>query len=194
MEQGALVVDASQPAAFAAAHVPGALNIWLDGLSSWGGWFLPYDRPILLVTPHDRLAETALRHLVRIGYENFAGYLEGGTESWYLSDLPTSRLPLLTMPELKQKMTAASPVFLLDARMPAEWAGGRLPGAVNLPLGHIRENLERVPREGAIAVYCGSGRRAAIAASIVRQSGRENVSLVLGGPYLWKKAGFPLEK
>jgi len=194
MSEGAVVVDVSNPAAFAARHLPGAINISLDLLSSWGGWVLPYDRPLLLVPPYDNLLEHAVRYLVRVGFENFAGYLSGGTESWLQSGQPTGAMRLINMSELAREKAAVPGLWILDSRMKKEWAEGHLPGAFNIPLGQIKERLEEIPRDGPVAVYCGSGRRAVIAASIIRQSGRENVSLVLGGPNLWKQAGLPLEK
>ncbi len=45
MEKGAVVVDASEPAAFGGAHIKGAYCIWLEGLPVFAGWVLSYDRP-----------------------------------------------------------------------------------------------------------------------------------------------------
>ena len=45
-----LIVDVRPKEAFAAAHIPGSINIpFGHNLPTWAGWVLPYDRPTLIV-------------------------------------------------------------------------------------------------------------------------------------------------
>ena len=61
---------------------------------------------------------------------------------------------------------------LLDVRSPGEYAGGHLPGAVNIPVQEIERRLADVgPRDGELVLYCRSGSRSARAAEILRQHG-----------------------
>ena len=50
--------------------------------------------------------------------------------------------------------------LLLDVRETAEFQSGCLGGAVNIPLGQLRERLEELPRDREIWVNCGVGQRA----------------------------------
>ncbi len=61
--------------------------------------------------------------------------------------------------------------FLLDVRNPDELAMEPLPGAVNIPLPVLRQNLEKLPRDREILVICRSGQRAYYATRILLQNG-----------------------
>lgn len=66
---------------------------------------------------------------------------------------------------------AATTAFLLDVREPTEWQGGCLDGAVNIPLGQLRDRLEELPRDREIWVNCGVGQRAYYACRLLSQHG-----------------------
>lgn len=81
--------------------------------------------------------------------------------------------------------------FLLDVREPAEVAGGTIPGAVNIPLGDLRDRLGEVPKDRPIVVFCKVGQRGYFAERILVQRGY-NVFNLSGGYTTWlayKKAG-----
>src|SRR6266508_3040205 len=85
---GALIVDARDRGDFAAAHIPGSVNIELNaGFASYIGWMLPFDDPLLLVLPDqgDRSLEEAVTQLVRIGWRHVEGWLAGGIGAWRAS-------------------------------------------------------------------------------------------------------------
>ena len=62
-------------------------------------------------------------------------------------------------------------VTLLDVRTPEEFAQGHIPGAVNIPLDQLRENLDRLDPAKPVYVNCYSGLRSYIACRIL--SGRD---------------------
>jgi len=68
---------------------------------------------------------------------------------------------------------------LLDVRSPAEFSGGHLPGAVNIPVTELGERLDELKGEQEdrppIVVYCQSGMRSARAKKQLLQSGFERV-------------------
>lgn len=81
--------------------------------------------------------------------------------------------------------------FLLDVREPAEVAGGTIPGAVNIPLGDLRDRLGEVPKDRPIVVFCKVGQRGYFAERILVQRGYDVCNLS-GGYTTWlayKKAG-----
>ncbi|MBZ5855609.1 rhodanese-like domain-containing protein [Flavihumibacter profundi] len=65
--------------------------------------------------------------------------------------------------------------FLVDVRTPAEFAGGSVPGAVNIPLDTIGSQLAKFKGKENIVVFCRSGNRSGQAKSILMQNGFTNV-------------------
>ena len=71
MKEG-IVVDTRMPESFGSSHIKNALSIWVDGLPSFAGWFLPYDKPLLLVVDEGQ-EEKVVPFLARLGYDSIAG-------------------------------------------------------------------------------------------------------------------------
>jgi phage shock protein E len=70
-----------------------------------------------------------------------------------------------------RKLVAAG-ARLLDVRSSGEFAGGHLPGAVNIPVQELERRLaEAGPVDGEVVVYCRSGHRSSRAAELLRQHG-----------------------
>ena len=66
----------------------------------------------------------------------------------------------------------AAGATLLDVRTPAEFAGGHLDGALNIPVAELASRQAEVPR-GRVVVYCQSGGRSARAAGLLASAGYE---------------------
>ena len=60
---------------------------------------------------------------------------------------------------------------ILDVREPIELAVEYVPGAVNIPLGQLRDRLDELPRDQEIHVVCRSGQRAYYATRLLLQKG-----------------------
>jgi len=71
---------------------------------------------------------------------------------------------LLALPE-------ADRPFLLDVRLPDEFAAGCIPGAVNIPVDELRSRLSELPRDRPLAAYCKVGQRGYVATRILLQHG-----------------------
>jgi hydroxyacylglutathione hydrolase len=187
-------VDTSLPVAFGGAHVKGSYSIWLAGLPVFGGWVLPYDRSILLVTENADDPDTAVRYLVRAGYDHIEGFLYGGIENWYNHGYPVEQVSLLTVHELKQRLEAGEEITVLDVREDNEWESGHIEGAIHSYVGHLEEKPDKVPRDRPVAVICSVGHRSGLGASILLRAGFERVHNVLGGYDAWTAEGYPLKK
>ncbi|MFC5728108.1 MULTISPECIES: MBL fold metallo-hydrolase [Nocardioides] len=177
----ALVVDVRSPAAFAAGHPAGALSIPLrPAFASWLGWLAPNDRPLLLLRDPDQDLEEVLWQAAKIGYTNFVGEIAGGLQTWTDAGLPVS----------SHEMRAAFPsheAVVLDVRQESEFLAGHVPGAAHVELGSLADEVPELP-DGAVVVMCGHGERASTAASILRRSGFEDVTVLAGGPKEWVEA------
>ena len=185
------MVDTSEPAAFGGAHIRGAYSIWLEGLPVFGGWVLPYDRPILLVLEDQSHIDKAVRYLIRAGYDMIEGFLKGGTEGWYNAGLPTESLSLLSVHQLKEKIDRGDDLLVLDTRDQNEWESGHIEGALHIYVGRLEQRLIEVPEGKPIAVICTVGHRAGLGVSILLRAGYREVSNVLGSVKAWVAAGFP---
>ncbi len=75
------------------------------------------------------------------------------------------------------KAAVANGALLLDVRTPEEFAAGHVKGAVLIPVGELRERLAEVgARDRPVVVYCRSGRRSALAKSILDGAGFKQVT------------------
>ena len=100
-------------------------------------------------------------------------------------------MPQLSVHEIERD---SAKFQLLDVRGPGEWKHGHIPGAQHFFLPEIREKSAALDKSKPTAVYCASGYRASLAASILQQEGFEDVHNIPGSWQAWKKAGFPVEK
>ncbi|MBS1776000.1 MAG: rhodanese-like domain-containing protein [Bacteroidetes bacterium] len=65
--------------------------------------------------------------------------------------------------------------FLVDVRTPAEFSGGSVKGAVNIPLDKVPSQLSKFKNKKSIVVFCRSGSRSGQAKSILESNGFQNV-------------------
>lgn len=105
-ELEALVLDTRDAENFAEGHIPGSINIGLDGnFAPWVGELIPdLETPILLVTEIGR-EEEAITRLSRVGYDNTRGYLKNGLGSWKRAGLATEKINRITAEELKKLLS-----------------------------------------------------------------------------------------
>ncbi|MDQ1280397.1 MAG: hydroxyacylglutathione hydrolase [Thermoproteota archaeon] len=190
MKSGALVLDTRSPLAFGGAHVKGSYSIWLKGIPSFTGWFLPYDKSILLILEEKEHLDQAFRYLVRLGYDQVEGYLGGGLSRWYGRALPLEHLGLLTVQQFKGRLSEGGRMVVLDVRTEEEWEEGHIEGAIHIYVGHLPEHIKEFSKDEPIAVICSIGNRSSIGASILRREGYFEVYNVLGGMTAWKNAGY----
>ena len=194
---GALVVDTRAAADFAAAHIPGTINIPLNrAFTGWAGWLVPYDRDFYLLIDHAReeAVETAVRDLAMIGLDRLAGYLDCDAEmleTWRASGGALSSTTQRTVHQLRELMRAGD-VTVIDVRGHSEWEAGHLPGVVNIPLGLLPDRIAELPSQGTIVLQCQTGSRSAIGASLLEARGRSAVANLEGGIAAWRQAGLPV--
>ena len=60
---------------------------------------------------------------------------------------------------------------IIDVREPGEFALGHIEGAINIPLGVLRDRMEELPRDREILCYCAVGQRSYYASRALRQNG-----------------------
>ncbi|MCC6180168.1 MAG: MBL fold metallo-hydrolase [Chloroflexi bacterium] len=187
---GALVVDTRSPAAFGAAHLPGAYNVGLGPmLPTWVGSLVPSDVPIVLVLDRESDWHEAVTALGRIGYEKMPGYLADGISAWQTVGLPTERIEQIDVRELARRHAETPDLQIVDVRMPSEWESGSIAGSTLVSLTDLHAGLDSLDRGRPTAVICSTGYRSGIAASILAQNGIRSLANVTGGMTAWDAAG-----
>ncbi|RJQ60854.1 MAG: MBL fold metallo-hydrolase [Desulfobacteraceae bacterium] len=194
MKEGMLVLDTRSPEAFAGSFIPGSLAIPLEMIPSFAGYFVPYDQKIGLVASGYDDVGTAVRFLIRLGYDKIAGYLDAGLHAWQVSGRRYGRIPAVHVQELVRRIQSREEFTLLDVRRIDEWEQGRLPNALHIYLGDLPDRLDEVPKGPRVTTFCGSGQRAIIAASILKQNGFDRVEDSLGSMAACGAVGCPIEK
>jgi len=191
-EQGAQILDIRSPPGFAAGHIPGSLSIWRNGISAFAGWFLDYERPVVIVDDFNLDPDKVVRQLVRLGYDNLSGFLAGGFPSWYRSAQDTASFATCTVQELYGRLATESP-FILDVRDSKNFtAAGHLPGAHHVYVGELPQHLREIPKDRPLVVTCDAGFKSSLAASFLAANGYSRITNLLGGMRAWVLAGYPL--
>mgnify|MGYP000854605842 FL=1 len=75
--------------------------------------------------------------------------------------------------------------MMIDVRNPDEVMSGAMEGSINIPLDTLRSNLNNIPKDKTIFVYCAVGLRGYLAQRILLQNGYKNVINLSGGYNLW---------
>ena len=76
--------------------------------------------------------------------------------------------------------------ILIDVRTKKEHRDGTIPNAINIPLDELRSNLNLIPKDKTIYVFCEVGQRGYLSQRILNQNGFENVNNLSGGYLTWK--------
>ncbi len=193
MADGVIALDIRSPEAVAGAHIPGSLAIPCEMLPSFAGWYLSHDGSVALVAANYEDAQTAVRHLARLGYDGVVGFLDEGLHAWEVSGRDYDAIPALHARDLKARIEASEPFVLLDVRARDEVEAARLPKCTAIYVGELPGRLDEIPQDRPVTTFCGSGQRAIIAASILRRRGVENVEVCLGSMAACKAIGCPTE-
>ena len=176
----ALVLDTRHPDQFEKGHVPGSLNIGLNGqYAIWVGTLIDINQPLLIVTEVGK-EEEAVRRLARVGYENVKGYLEGGVEAWAGSGRDLDQVQSCTAAELAENIHSEGSA-VLDVRKPGEFEACHLANGQHYPLSTLESTSEGLDPNTKYFVHCAGGYRSMIAASILKRNGIHDVCNVLGG-------------
>jgi rhodanese-related sulfurtransferase len=185
VKSGAQLLDVRDPVEFAARHVAGSINIGLGGqYATWAGTLLDRGRPIVIIASPGREAEAAVR-LGRIGFDNVAGYLDGGMQTLRDRDDLLAATPQASADSVNAWLGAPDAPYLLDVRTPGEWQQQHIEGSENIPLSRLAGKVGELPRNRPIVVFCAGGYRSSIAGSLLQREGFSNVAEMTGGMSAW---------
>lgn len=84
----------------------------------------------------------------------------------------------------KKEETDYSNAFLLDVRTPEEHSREAVEGSVNIPITELKNNLDQLPKDNLIIVYCASGNRASSAIEMLELEGFTNLKNGVNSSYV----------
>lgn len=95
--------------------------------------------------------------------------------------------------DVKARLDAGEPVYLLDVRQPEEYEYCRIEGSHLIPLDELPRRAGEVkpPTGATVVVYCHHGIRSLSGAAILQQFGAENVFSMAGGIDAWSQVVDP---
>jgi hydroxyacylglutathione hydrolase len=182
----AVVIDTRNASVFSNGFIPGSIFIGLEGkFAEWAGTLLPFDKPLILVTDKGQEKETITR-LAGVGFSKIQGYLKGGFEAWQNAGEKIDLIIEVEADELAMDIPFDENLVVVDVRKEVEYADGHVKEAVNIPLGNMVDPASMADIEDTdnLYLYCGSGFRSVIAASLLKRQGIHNLRNVVGG---WDK-------
>lgn len=182
-QEETIILDTRKALEFTKQFVPGSVSIGLEGrFAEWAGSLLPFDKPIILVTEAGQEKESVIR-LARVGFSQMQGYLAGGIDAWVKAGEEIDMIIEVEPDELAMDLPYDDNLVAVDVRRPTEFADGHVRGALNLPLNELNDpgSMANIEDYQNLYLYCGSGYRSVIAASLMKRQGIHNLRNVLGG-------------
>jgi len=189
MDEGVVALDVRHGKKFGAGHIPNSYGIRVDApLTTWAGWLIPFGSRVVLVGESTDQIVAATRQLIRIGYDDLVGSLEGGIDAW-AREYSLEAIPSMNTEELRERLDE---VMLIDVRQRSEWDEGHIRGAIHFEGGRVAWEELPFPHDKPLAIQCSSGNRSMSISSVLRRRGYSNVIQVEGGIKKWQKNGFEI--
>ncbi|CAD8183083.1 unnamed protein product [Paramecium pentaurelia] len=174
---GALILDSRD--IINKGIIKGSINITqVATLASFVGILFKPDQRIVIVADEGKEEITIIR-LLRIGYENILGYLEGGFDNYVRNGGEVQQLNIVDLKDFLDTKDQPQNHVFIDCRNPVEFkTTGIIPGSLMIPLFQIENQLDLIPKDKTLHIYCRSGARAKTAATILLKHGYSDFVLI----------------
>lgn len=174
--KGIRIIDTRNKEDFAKGFIPGSLNVQgNNSFSTWLGWLLDYEEQFMLVAGDEQI-EDLTRKLMRIGMDNIYGYISDVREP----GIPLQTADVIGLDEFKACIDKDH-IQIVDVRGATEYNAAHVEGADHVFVGTLQDNLDQIRKDKQVVVLCQAGDRSAIAYSLLRKNGFENVKNYPGG-------------
>ena len=189
--KGLKVIDVRNKIDFAYGHLPGSINIQgNNSFATWMGWFLNYEEQFILIAEPSQM-EDLTRKLMRIGLDNVYGYLPVENLGYLSIQLGWETNEILELEDFQKHLNQPD-VQIVDVRGSGEYNAGHVEGAEHVFIGTIENHLDKFAKDKTIVIHCQGGDRSAIAHSILKKHGFQNVKNYLGGMNEWTANQLPV--
>ncbi|MGF1657385.1 MAG: rhodanese-like domain-containing protein [Verrucomicrobiales bacterium] len=167
-DKPAILDSRADAAAFAQAHLPGAIHAPLHSpfFSVAAGSYLEAEQKSVVLCENETEAMLAARQLYRIGLDGLLGWTSP-------DEVHAHRTATLSHIDFTafQPQQALQEGAIIDVRTAGEFALGHVDGAHSFPYTRLKERLAELPQERRLYIHCGSGKRAALASSYLQLKG-----------------------
>lgn len=180
--EGNQVIDTRPSDVYAKGFIAGTVNIPFNkSFTNWSGWIVNYKEPLYLLAEPEKMEEILIA-LRSIGIDNVLGYADVDLVIAQADQLDSYQN--VTPLEAKE-MLEKDDVALIDVRNLTEFNAGHIEGAQHIMVGTLKNRLTEVPDDKKVIVQCQAGARSAIAISLLKAKGFENVVNMTGGYSQW---------
>lgn len=102
--------------------------------------------------------------------------------------------PSIAAAELSARRASGTAPVVIDVRTAEEYAGGHIPGALNIPFDEVATRISEVDAPHGVALYCMVGPRARKGETALLAAGYTAVLHLEGGLAAWQAEGLPVEQ
>lgn len=193
-KDGAQILDSRNADDYATSHLLNSTNIGLGGqYATWCGTVLDREKPIAFIAEPGTETEAAMR-LGRIGFDNIAGYLQGGIAALSAKPDLLRSVKRVTVSDLETELKAGKPPVVLDVRNQREREDSHIEPSLHIPLNKLKQRWQEIPQDRRVIIHCARGYRSSIAASLLEERGLRNITDLIGGMAAWEKEHAQPEK
>ncbi len=174
--EGLLIIDTrDERSQVMAAHVRGTFYAPFISMSTAVGSMIEDEnRPIVLIVDERRSAE-AYKRLINLGYDHVIGYITPKTLAVYLEKHAQAEGIAVTSFAAINDEVQAGALTVVDVRSGTEYEAGHIEGAIFAPYTRLPEFLNDLPKGRKLYVHCGSGQRASVAVTYLKERGYDVV-------------------
>jgi rhodanese-related sulfurtransferase len=194
-EDNIVLIDLRTADKFATGHIAKAINIPIEDLKNkWTDSQFPEYKGAYIVFTSDKMPDmlSALDQMKDWSFSK-ATIFTGGMERWTKAEIPVAygaapapaKLTYVrklapfevSIDEFKKAMATKS-ALIIDARSTAEYAAGKIDGAVNIPSEEMEKRFAEVPKDKPVYLHCSTGARAEMAFDILKAKKFENIKVL----------------
>lgn len=174
-EEDVLVID-SRPEMIAQKNIiPQTINIPINQqFTNWAGWIASYDERLVIIAEEAKREEIIIA-LQSIGLDRIIAFVDPAV----IEQFDTVSYDTISLDSFLREMEDED-TYVIDVRNYAEWNAGHFKEANHHFIGHFR--YTEIPKDvEKVMVYCQTGARSAIVASILASRGYESVKHMTSG-------------
>lgn len=174
-ERNGTLLDTRARESFASGHLPGSLLATLNkSFNTVAGSYITEEETIYLVVEEHNVQEAVI-DLIRIGLDNIAGYVTPDDLQMYADQGgKLEKLEVGTF-ETVEENRYDSQYKVLDVRKASEYNESHIDGALNFAHTRLLENLNKIPHDKTLLVYCQTGGRSSVASAFLAKHGYDVV-------------------
>lgn len=169
LDPSIIIIDTRPQDIYKAEHLANSYNLQIGNkFETWLGSIINPGEKFYLTTDNAQEINNLIKRVASIGYEVFI-------EAAFIQISGNHKTDILNVKEFTKN---PSNYTILDIRNLSETnAEPIFSGAINIPLGELREKVKSIPLNKPIVVHCAGGYRSAAGSSIVKQAVEKNIKV-----------------